>query len=144
MTLAMPSTARTTGILSYASLVRSHPLRMITNSRQLKDAQVLVDRILDAPRRSQEVTEYLRVLGFLIHDYESKTLTMEHVHADEMLSFLMENRSISQAQLAKNVGIATSTISEIISGKRKLTRKQIEKLSAYFKVSPAVFHTTIN
>ena len=36
-------------------------------------------------------------------------------------------------------GIAESTISEVLSGKRKLNRTQIGKLARYFHVSPAVF-----
>jgi transcriptional regulator with XRE-family HTH domain len=38
-------------------------------------------------------------------------------------------------------GIAESTISEVLSGKRRLTRAQLEKLAAYFHVVPAVFMT---
>lgn len=41
--------------------------------------------------------------------------------------------------MAKAVRIAESTISEVLSGKRKLNRTQIGKLSRYFHIEPGVF-----
>ncbi len=46
---------------------------------------------------------------------------------------------MTQAELARATGIRESRISEVLSGKRKLTRTQISKLAAFFRVSPAVF-----
>jgi HTH-type transcriptional regulator/antitoxin HigA len=56
-----------------------------------------------------------------------------------MLDFLIEQRGVKQADVARGTGIAESTISELIRGKRRLTRGQLEKLSGYFHVSGAVF-----
>jgi HTH-type transcriptional regulator/antitoxin HigA len=36
-------------------------------------------------------------------------------------------------------GIAVSTISEILAGKRGLNRKHIEALARYFHIEPSVF-----
>jgi transcriptional regulator with XRE-family HTH domain len=46
---------------------------------------------------------------------------------------------MTQAGVATETGIAESTISEILKGKRGLNRKHIEVLAKHFKVSPAVF-----
>jgi HTH-type transcriptional regulator/antitoxin HigA len=37
------------------------------------------------------------------------------------------------------VGIAESTVSEVLSGKRTLNRKQIGKLAKYFRIAPGAF-----
>jgi HTH-type transcriptional regulator / antitoxin HigA len=57
----------------------------------------------------------------------------------DMLRHLIESRETTQARVALEVGIAESTISEILKGKRGLNRKHIEVLAKHFKVSPAVF-----
>jgi HTH-type transcriptional regulator / antitoxin HigA len=57
----------------------------------------------------------------------------------EMLGHLIEARNTTQAQVAAETGIAESTISAIRAGKRRMSRKQIEVLSRYFNVKPAVF-----
>ena len=57
----------------------------------------------------------------------------------DMLRSLIESRRESQSEVAKATRIAESTISEVLSGKRKLNRTQIGKLARYFHVSPGVF-----
>jgi transcriptional regulator with XRE-family HTH domain len=42
-------------------------------------------------------------------------------------------------QAAGETGMAPSTISEILSGKRGIGRKHLAALARYFHVSPAVF-----
>ena len=54
-----------------------------------------------------------------------------------MLRVLIENRGTTQARLAADTGIAESTVSEVLSGKRKLNRTQIGKLARYFRVEPS-------
>jgi transcriptional regulator with XRE-family HTH domain len=56
-----------------------------------------------------------------------------------MLRHLLEAKGVSQAQAARQTGIAPSTISEILAGTRTLTRGQMEKVCAYFHVGPGVF-----
>jgi HTH-type transcriptional regulator / antitoxin HigA len=67
---------------------------------------------------------------------------MPPVNDAEMLRFLIECDETTQAKLAAETGIAESTISSLLAGKRELSRKHIEALSRYFHVSPAVFMST--
>ena len=55
------------------------------------------------------------------------------------LRFLIEQKSVTQAQAATGAGIAESTISEVLAGKRKLNRTQIAKLARYFHVATGAF-----
>ena len=47
--------------------------------------------------------------------------------------------SLSQALAAREMGMAPSTVSDILRGKRGIGRKHIEAFATYFHVSPAVF-----
>jgi transcriptional regulator with XRE-family HTH domain len=53
----------------------------------------------------------------------------------ELLRFLIEHKSVAQAEAAVRAGEAESTISELLAGKRKLNRRQIAKLVRYFHVA---------
>ena len=55
------------------------------------------------------------------------------------LRLLIEAKGVTQAQAAKEAGIAESTVSEVLAGKRKLNRTQIGKLTRYFHVGPGAF-----
>lgn len=46
---------------------------------------------------------------------------------------------MTQAGLTADTGIAESAISEVLSGKGKLNRTQIGKLTRHFKIAPETF-----
>jgi HTH-type transcriptional regulator/antitoxin HigA len=66
---------------------------------------------------------------------------MQPVGDAELLRFLIEQKGITQAATAAGAGIAESTISAVLAGKRTLTRTQIAKLARYFHVEPAAFQS---
>ena len=123
----------------YLELVLQFPLRSIRTEDELDEATKVIHSLIDQDKLSPAEDEYLDVLSTLVEEYEDEHYPIEDVSDAAMLAYFLELREVTQTQLAAAVGIATSTISEILSGKRKLTRGQIEKLSAYFHVSPGVF-----
>ena len=64
---------------------------------------------------------------------------MPPVSDAEMLRHLVEAKGITQTEVSRATGIADSTISEVLKGKRSLNRSHIGKLAKYFNVSPDVF-----
>ncbi len=82
---------------------------------------------------------YLDVLSTLIERYEDEHHPIEPVSDRELLEHLIEARGDSQSQVALETGIAVSTMSELVSGKRPINRTHIEKLAPYFSVEPGVF-----
>jgi antitoxin component HigA of HigAB toxin-antitoxin module len=82
----------------------------------------------------------IAVLGDLVAKYESTQHPVPPVSDAEMLRFLIvDAKGVSQAQVAAETGIPESTISEVLSGKRGLSRRNIGILSRYFHVSLSVF-----
>ena len=56
-----------------------------------------------------------------------------------MLRYLLESKGITRAKVAAEAGMAESTLSETLAGKRKLGIKHITILAKYFKVDPGLF-----
>jgi HTH-type transcriptional regulator / antitoxin HigA len=79
------------------------------------------------------------MLGDLIEQYESEAHPIAPISDVEMLHHLIEAKGVSQTQVSKATGIADSTISEVLKGKRSLNRHHIGILSRYFRVLPDVF-----
>ena len=71
--------------------------------------------------------------------YETEHHPMPPITDAEMLRHLIEARGTTQAAVAHETGLAVSTLSEIMTGKRSLNRRHIERLARFFHVSPAVF-----
>ena len=123
----------------YLELVREFPLRPLRSDADLDAAVAVVDGLIDRDELSPAEQDYLDVLSDLVEAYETKNIPIDPVGDADLLRFLIEDRGETQAQAAAGAGIAVSTILEVLSGKRKLNRKQIEKLARYFHVEPGVF-----
>ncbi len=82
--------------------------------------------------------ELADLLTLLIEDFEEKRYQLPRATPRQALSFLMEEHGLKQKDLIKIFG-SRSTISEVISSKRELTKEQIRRLSQRFHVSPELF-----
>jgi HTH-type transcriptional regulator/antitoxin HigA len=123
----------------YFELIKSFPLRPLRSDAELDRAIAVIDSLIDQEELSPDEDDYLDVLGDLVEKYETEHHPMPEVSDSDMLRHLIETRGTTQAKLSVEVGIALSTVSEILAGKRRLNRKHIEALARHFRVSPAVF-----
>jgi len=127
-------------VASYVVLVRAHPLLPIRSEEDLDAALALVDRLLtrDPPPDSGE-EDYLETLAVLIQAYEDENHPLPAVPAADMLRHFLGQHDKTISQVARDTGIAVSTLSAILNGKRQLNLRHIEKLARYFGIEPAVF-----
>lgn len=123
----------------YSELVEVFPPRPIRNERDMIHAQKVVNELLDRDGLDRDERDYLEVLGTLIEAYEEEHEPMPDVSDAAMLTHLIEARGVTQRGVAEGAGLPESTISDLLAGRREFNRGHIEKLAAYFKVSPAVF-----
>jgi HTH-type transcriptional regulator/antitoxin HigA len=123
----------------YLALVRRFPLRPIRSEEDLDAATVVIHSLIDQEHLSRAELDYLDVLDHLVEAYEAVHYPDAPVSDADMLRFLIGSKDVTQIEVAKGAGIAESTISEVLSGKRKLNRTQIGKLARYFHVGPGVF-----
>ena len=84
----------------------------------------------------------IELLTLLIERYEEEHYTVPKASPADVLRFLIERHGLRQRDLARDMG-GESVVSEVLSGKRKLTTSHIEQLSQRFHVSPAVFFPSI-
>ena len=135
----MKATRTTPSVDRYLDLVRTLPLRPIRDEAGLDRAIAMVDSLIDREDLDPGEQDYLDVLSDLVEKYEAEHHRPPAVSEAEMLRHLIEARDVTQARVAGETGIAESTISAILAGKRRLSRNHVAALARYFKVSPAVF-----
>lgn len=123
---------------TYLKLIQRFPLRPIGDDQELDEAIKLIDELLD--RQLDEYEQwYLDVLSDIVEKYEHANVEIPSVPDGELLKFMIEQRGVTQAEVASKTGIVESTISAIVSGNRPLNRDHISKLSEFFGVAPGVF-----
>ena len=123
----------------YLDLVRQIPLRPLRSAADLDAAVTVIDALLDRPRLTAPEQDYLDVLSDLAEAYEAEAVPMRPVGDAELLRFLIEQKGVTQAAVATGAGIAESTVSAVLAGKRRLNRGQIAGLARYFHVEPGTF-----
>jgi HTH-type transcriptional regulator / antitoxin HigA len=82
--------------------------------------------------------ELHELLVLLIEEFESRAYKIRGSTPIEVINTLMEANGLRQKDM---IGIfeTASVASEVLSGKRELTKDHIRRLSARFHVSPALF-----
>jgi HTH-type transcriptional regulator / antitoxin HigA len=125
---------------AYLRLVEQFRPRPIRIAGELDQAIAVVDGLLGRKEPLlPEEEDYLEVVSDLIERYEEEHESIPDASGADMLRFLIEQRAVSQQQVAREAGVANSTISAVLNGQRELTLRHIEKLAAYFGTEPAVF-----
>ena len=100
-----------------------------------------ISALLEMERRSHLTAEersFAELLTLLIEDYEKKHFPVRSASPVDVLTELMTANNLKQKDLASVLG-SESIVSEILSGKRELNKRHIERLSKKFKVSPELF-----
>lgn len=125
---------------AYLRLVEQFRPRPIRSADELDRAVAVVDDLLGRKEPLlPEEDDYLEVVSDLIERYEEEHEPIPDVSGADMLRFLIEQRGVSQQEVARGAGVANSTISAVLNGQRGLTLRHVEKLAAYFGTEPAVF-----
>ena len=103
--------------------------------RMLDDAERLMDK---GERLSEEEGRLLKLLAILIEDYEQQKYPLEKTPPNEMLKYLLAERNLKPSALWPVLG-SKSRVSEILSGRRGVSKKQARKLAEFFRVSADLF-----
>jgi len=82
---------------------------------------------------SREETSLLEMLSILIAEYDRKHYPLAPAQPHKMLTFLLEQRGLEPHDLWPVLG-SKSRVSEILSGKRAISKAQAKKLAAFFHV----------
>jgi HTH-type transcriptional regulator/antitoxin HigA len=125
---------------SYLALIAAYPIHPIRSEEDLNEAIAVIDKLLSRTRPlNPQEQDYLNSLSHEVERYEAEAYPMPAVSDAAMLRHLIDAREAKLSDVAEATGIALSTISAVLSGKRPLNRKHIERLAPYFGVEPGVF-----
>ncbi len=122
----------------YLRLVQEYPPVKIRSKAQASATEDRIEEIGGRSHPSDAEVAYLDLLSDLLADWEDQREEIPDVHGVDLVRVLLEERGLRQKNL---VGVfATESIaSEVLAGRRDLTRRQIEGLAKFFNVSPAAF-----
>jgi HTH-type transcriptional regulator/antitoxin HigA len=118
--------------------VQAFPLASIKSDEHLETAQKVMDQLLTKGELDDGEEMYLDALSDLAAAYEDEYHAIAPASDADMLRHLMEAKDVTQSQLSRETGIAKSTISEVLAGKKAFSRQMIRKFADYFRVDISV------
>jgi HTH-type transcriptional regulator/antitoxin HigA len=127
-------------LVAYAELlakVQPHPIK---SEREYDRLIAEVGRLMERGEEnlSAEETSLLEMMSILIEDYDRKHYPLSPSQPHKMLAFLLEQRGLEAHDLWPVLG-SKGRVSEILSGKRTISKAQAKKLAAFFHVPLDLF-----
>ncbi|MBK9023953.1 MAG: helix-turn-helix domain-containing protein [Saprospiraceae bacterium] len=117
-------------------------IKPITNQSEFKEANKIIDLLIDADliedkkvrKRSLDILEAVSILA---NEYEKKHFPIPKPNPIEAIKERMEQLSLSQKDVAVYFG-GENRVSEVLSGKRRLTLNMIRSLNKNLNISTDV------
>lgn len=103
--------------------------------RLLKEAE----KLTFAKNPTPEQTALYKLLVTLIEVYEAENYAIDKSEPHEILQHIMESKGIRQADLVDIMKSSSGVVSEVVNGKRAISKAQAKALGDYFQVSPSLF-----
>lgn len=105
------------------------------NDRMLAEIEKLMDK---GGRMTPEELALLELMTQLVETFEEEAYPIEDAPPHRLLQHLMEANDLTQADLLPVLG-GRGRISEIVNGKRTISKANAKKLAKFFHVSPELF-----
>jgi len=124
----------------YGELLKKFAPKVIETEEENRLTLRIVERLMSIGdgRRSAEETALLSLLAALVDQFERNAYPAAAVQPREVLRDLMEHNGLKAADLAEIMG-GRSRVSDVLAGKRAISKEQAKRLGARFKLSPAAF-----
>ncbi len=124
----------------YAQLLKEALPRVVhtedENERLLAEIEKLLAK--GEGNLSLEEEELLELLTQLVEAFERRTYPRKKASPAELVSFLLEQRGLTASDLWPVLG-SKGRVSDLINGRRQVSKEQAKKLGDFFHVSPAAF-----
>ena len=122
--------------------ISSIQIKPITNEAEFEEASKIIDFLIDADMiedtiERKKALDILEAVTILAIEYEKKHYPISKPDPIEAIKQSMEQLNLSQKDVATYFG-GENRVSEILSGKRKLTIRMIKELHKHLHISTDV------
>jgi HTH-type transcriptional regulator/antitoxin HigA len=124
--------------VAYSNLLSQYTPQVIETEEEYDRALAIAEKLTFAKDRTLEEKALHKLIVTLIEAYETEHYPMEESKPYEILNHLMESSGTRQAELVGVIG-SSGVVSEIVNGKRTISKTQALALGHYFKVSSSLF-----
>jgi len=123
----------------YGQLLAKAQPKVIGTAAEFRQARELLENLTFADHDLSPAELALReLLKKLVIDYDDRMHPLPEVEPRKLVKSLLEQRGLKQRDLIPILG-ASGTVSDILSGKRSISKSQAKKLAGFFRISAEYF-----
>lgn len=123
---------------TYRHLLAEVAPKVIETQEEYDRILAIAEQLTFKKNRTPEERALHQLLVTLIEAYEAQNYPMEQAAPHEILQHILECSGTRQADLVGVIG-SSGVVSEVVNGKRSISKAQAKALADYFKVSPTLF-----
>jgi HTH-type transcriptional regulator / antitoxin HigA len=123
---------------NYPQLLAEFVPQEIDSEVEYDRALAIAEHLIFKQNNTTAEIKVLKLIVILIKDYEKVHYPMDYVSPHELLQHLMDSNQTRQADLVGLIG-SRGVVSEVVNGKRAISKAQAKALGEFFSVSPGLF-----
>ena len=123
---------------TYGNLLAEIAPQAIESEEEYDRLLAVAERLTFAKNSTPEEGVLYKLLVTLIEVYETEKYPSDKPEPHEILQHIMESSGTRQADLVGIIG-SSGVVSEVVNGKRAISKAQAKALGDYFKISPSLF-----
>jgi HTH-type transcriptional regulator / antitoxin HigA len=123
---------------AYGQLLAKSQPKPILNEEDYAVALAEAEILMSQEELTIEEETLLELWALLIEEYEGKYYPIPQATPRDILLHLIEVREIKQVELVGVIG-SKGVVSEVVNGKRAISKAQAKALGEFFNVNPSVF-----
>jgi HTH-type transcriptional regulator / antitoxin HigA len=126
--------------LDYLDLVKAFPLRPLRSKSEHEAAGKILDHFIGRDDLTEGQNDYLAALVLFVEEFEETRFNdwASNIDPLNLIKHLMEENDMSTSDLGDVLG-SRGLASEVLCGKRGLSKALIRKLAVHFGVEPGLF-----
>ena len=129
-------------LTTYQSLLVDYTPRPVRTVTAYKKVLRHLEKLM-TPNPDRARSDLIELLSTMVEQYEQQSHATPHVAPADMLRHLIEERGITNAQLARDTGIPRSTITDVLAGRRQISKANAVRFGGYFGTPADLFLASV-
>ena len=116
---------------------------IIKSKKQYFEYCLRIELLGEIKKKSKDITDEIELLQLLIDKYDSEQLKINPIPPHALLKALMTENGMKGIDLARLLQVSPGLVSDMLNGKKALSKNSIRILSEHFRVKQEAFNCVV-
>ncbi len=116
---------------------------IIKSKKQYFEYCSRIELLGEIKKKSKDINEEIELLQLLIEKYDSEQIQRNSIPPHDLLKALMTEHGMKGIDLARLLQVSPGLVSDMLNGKKALSKNSIRILSEYFRVKQEAFNCVV-